>query len=50
MREMACAHILEKGGTNVGIRDLRALRGVIENDLAMVGGLIVLEPLGERKT
>ena len=39
-----------KGGKNVGIRDLRALHGVIENDLALMGGLIVLEPLGERKT
>ncbi len=39
-----------KGGKNVGIRDLRALHGVLENDLAMMGGLIVLEPLGERKT
>ena len=38
-----------KGGKNVGIRDLRALHGVVENDLAMMGGLIVLEPLGERK-
>lgn len=38
-----------KGGKNVGIRDLRALHGVVENDLAMMGGLIVLEPLGDRK-
>lgn len=39
-----------KGGENVGIRDMRALHRVVENDLAMMGGLIDLEPLGERKT
>ena len=38
-----------KGGKNVGIRDRRALRGVMENDLAMMGGLIILQPLGDRK-
>lgn len=38
-----------KGGKHVGIKDLRALHGVVENDLAMMGGLIVLEPLRERR-
>ena len=38
-----------KGGKNIGIRDMRALHGVVENDVAMMGGLIVLEPLGDRK-
>lgn len=38
-----------KGGKNVGIRDLRALGNVLENDEAMLAGLIVLEPLGKTK-
>ena len=38
-----------KGGLNVGIKDIRALRGFVENDQAMMGGLVVLEPLGQRK-
>ena len=36
-----------KGGQNISIRDLRALHGVIDSDLAMMGGLIVMEPLGQ---
>ena len=35
-----------KGGKNVSIRDLRALRGVLENGVAVMAGLIVMEPLG----
>ena len=35
-----------KGGKNVSIRDLRALRGVLDNDSAFLAGLIVMEPLG----
>lgn len=38
-----------KGGRNVGIADVRALRGVLENDEAQMAGLIVLHPLGETK-
>ena len=35
-----------KGGRNVNIRDLRALRGVLDNDSALLAGLIVMEPPG----
>ena len=35
-----------KGGKNVSISDLRALRGVLDNDRAVMAGLIVMEPLG----
>ena len=45
-RDLKSMAIEVKGGKNVGIRDLRALHGVVDNDLAMIGGLIVLEPLG----
>ena len=38
-----------KGGKNVGIATLRALRGVLENDAALMVGLIILEPLGVTK-
>ena len=39
-----------KGGANVDISVLRALRGVLDSDSAMMAGLIVMEPFGERKT
>ena len=35
-----------KGGRNVSIGDLRALRGVLEADEAWMAGLIILHPLG----
>ena len=35
-----------KGGANVSIQDLRALKGVLGNDAAHMAGLIVREPLG----
>ena len=38
-----------KGGRNVNIADLRALKGVLDNDEALLSGLLVLHPLGERK-
>ena len=38
-----------KGGKNVNIADLRALRGVLDNDEALLGGLIVMHPLGVHK-
>ena len=34
-----------KGGKNVSIRDLRALRGVLDDDTAALAGLIILHPL-----
>ena len=39
-----------KGGANVGITVLRQLAGVLENDQALMAGLIYMEPLGDRKT
>ena len=38
-----------KGGKNVSITDLRALRGVLDNDTALMAGLIIMEPLGPTK-
>ncbi len=38
-----------KGGKNVSIRDLRALKGVLDNDDALMAGLIIMEPLGAVK-
>ena len=38
-----------KGGKNVGINVVRELRGVLDNDEALLAGLVILEPLGERK-
>ena len=35
-----------KGGSQVGIKDLRALRGVLEKDGALLAGLIIMRPLG----
>ena len=38
-----------KGGKNVSIKDLRALHSVLERDNAQMAGLIIMEPLGDRK-
>ena len=38
-----------KGGKNVTIADVRALRGVLENETAQMAGLIIMEPLGPTK-
>ncbi len=38
-----------KGGKNVNIRDLRALKGVLDNDEALMAGLITMRPLSERQ-
>ena len=38
-----------KGGANVPINDLRALRGVLEREEAVMAGLIIMFPLGGRK-
>ena len=39
-----------KGGRNVGIGVIRELKGVLDYDAALMAGLIVLHPFGERKT
>ena len=38
-----------KGGANVTIESLRALKGVLDNDNALMAGLIIRVPLGETK-
>ena len=38
-----------KGGRNVNIRDVRALRGVLDHDDALMAGLIVMHPLSTQK-
>ena len=38
-----------KGGRNVSIEALRALRGVLERDEAVMAGLIILHPMGDQK-
>ena len=38
-----------KGGRNVSIADVRALRGVLDNDEALMAGLIVLDELSPTK-
>ena len=38
-----------KGGRNVNIRDLRALKGVLDYEDALMSGLIVLHPLSQTK-
>ena len=48
-RELQNMTLEVKGGKNVSIRDLRALRGVLENDVAAIAGLIIMEPLGKVK-
>ena len=35
-----------KGGANVDIRDVRALKGVLDYDTARMAGLVIMEPLG----
>ena len=39
-----------KGGQNVSIKDLRELKGILDNEEALLGGLIILHPLGPHKT
>ncbi len=38
-----------KGGATVNVTDLRALKGVLDNDEALMAGLIIMEPLGDVK-
>ena len=39
-----------KGGANVSIRDLRALKGVLDTDAAFMAGLVTMRPLGTVQT
>ena len=45
-QELQSMVIEVKGGANVSIQDLRALKGVLDYDSALMAGLIVMQPLG----
>lgn len=49
MKDLQSMVVEVKGGKNVSIADIRALRGVLDNEDAMMAGLIIMAPLGERK-
>ncbi len=48
-RDLSSMAIEVKGGRNIGIKEVRELRGVLDNDRALLAGLIVMEPLGPVK-
>ena len=48
-KELQSMTVEVKGGANVSIESLRALKGVLDNDTALVAGLIIRVPLGETK-
>jgi len=48
-KELSSMVLEVKGGKNVGISVVRDLRGVLEREGTVAAGLIVLEPIGERK-
>ena len=48
-RDLQSMAIEVKGGKNVNITALRALKGVLDNDSALIAGLIIMEPLGTVK-
>ena len=50
VKDLQSMAIEVKGGHDVSIRDLRALRGVLENDDALLAGLIIMDKTGDRKT
>jgi len=49
MRDLQSMILEVKGGRNVGINDLRALKGVLDTNGAMMAGLIIMKPLSERQ-
>ena len=48
-KDLSSMAIEVKGGKNVGIKEVRELRGVLDNDDALMAGLIVMQNLGDRK-
>ena len=48
-RDLQSMVIEVKGGRSVNIADVRALRGVADNDSALIAGLVVLENPGPQK-
>ena len=49
VQELQSMVVEVKGGANVDIRDLRALKGILDADSALLAGLIVMRPLGQSK-
>ena len=45
-KELQSMVVEVKGGANVNIVDLRALKGVLDYDTALMAGLVIMEPLG----
>ena len=48
-KELQSMVVEVKGGANVNIVDLRALKGVLDYDTALMAGLVIMEPLGPVK-
>jgi len=48
-KDLSSMAIEVKGGKNVGIKEARELRGVLDNDDAMMAGLIILDSFGPTK-
>ena len=48
-KELQSMAVEVKGGANVTIESLRALKGVLDYDTALMAGLIVMQPLGDVK-
>jgi len=48
-KDLSSMAIEVKGGKNVGIKEARELRGVLDNDDALMVGLIILDPFGSTK-
>ena len=46
-KELQSMVVEVKGGANVDIRDLRALKGVLDYDTALIAGLITMNPIKE---
>ncbi len=49
MKQLQSMVVEVKGGKSVNIQVLRALRGVLDSEDAMMAGLIIMHPLGERQ-
>ena len=48
-RDLQSMAVEVKGGANVTIESLRALKGALDYDTALMAGLIVMQPLGDTK-
>ena len=47
MKDLQSMVVEVKGGKNVNIQALRALRGVLDSEDALMAGLIIMQPLGK---